>query len=133
MIGFDDAPFPHAHRGDVRLVGTVCARTRLDGVLSSKIRRDGANAAARMAEMIAALRTRYDQIIIDAYQRGASDIHVETFEPPHPVRVRLRVDGELRRHLDLPARVRFAIVARLKKLRCQGGVIRCQSAWRAWA
>lgn len=52
VIGFDDAPFPHAHRGDVRLVGTVCARTRLDGVLSSKIRRDGANAAARMAEML---------------------------------------------------------------------------------
>ncbi|MFO0614357.1 MAG: DUF99 family protein [Polyangiaceae bacterium] len=52
VIGFDDAPFPHDHRGDVRLIGTVCARTRLDGVLSGKIRRDGANAAARMSAML---------------------------------------------------------------------------------
>jgi endonuclease V-like protein UPF0215 family len=52
VIGFDDAPFPHAHRGDIRLVGTVCARTRLDGVLSGKIRRDGVNSAARMSAML---------------------------------------------------------------------------------
>ena len=34
VVGFDDAPFPHDHRGDVRVVGAVCCRTRLDGVLS---------------------------------------------------------------------------------------------------
>ncbi|WP_374435139.1 GspE/PulE family protein [Inhella sp.] len=55
-----------------------------------------------------------NRLIQDAMELRASDIHIETFEPPHPVRVRLRVDGELRRHLDLPARVRYAIVARLK-------------------
>ena len=52
VVGFDDAPFPHAHRGDVRLVGTVCARTRLDGVLSGRVRRDGANAARAMIAMV---------------------------------------------------------------------------------
>lgn len=52
VIGFDDAPFPHAHRGDVRLLGMVCARTRLDGVLSSRVRRDGANSTRTMAEML---------------------------------------------------------------------------------
>ncbi len=52
VIGFDDAPFPHAHRGDVRLIGVLCAGTRLDGVLSGKVRRDGANATDAMLRMI---------------------------------------------------------------------------------
>jgi hypothetical protein len=52
VVGFDDAPFPHGHRGDVLLVGAVCARTRLDGVISGRVRRDGANATARMIEIV---------------------------------------------------------------------------------
>jgi endonuclease V-like protein UPF0215 family len=53
VVGFDDAPFVHAHRGDVRLIGAVCARTRLDGVIAGAVRRDGANATDRMIELIA--------------------------------------------------------------------------------
>jgi len=52
VVGFDDAPFAHAHRGDIRLVGAVCARTRLDGVLSGTIRRDGVNATATMIRLV---------------------------------------------------------------------------------
>lgn len=52
VIGFDDAPFERDHRGDVPLVGVVCARTRVDGLLVSKIRRDGANATRAMVAMI---------------------------------------------------------------------------------
>lgn len=52
VVGFDDAPFAHEHRGDVRVVGAVCCRTRLDGVLSSKVRRDGANATDTLIEMV---------------------------------------------------------------------------------
>lgn len=52
VVGFDDAPFPRAHRGDVRLVGVVCAGTRVDGLLSAKIRRDGANATSVMANTL---------------------------------------------------------------------------------
>ena len=52
VVGFDDAPFEYAHRGDVRLVGAVCARTRLDGVLSGVVRRDGVNATASMIELV---------------------------------------------------------------------------------
>lgn len=51
-IGFDDAPFARAHRGSVLLVGAVCSRTRLDGVLTGSVRRDGANATARMIELV---------------------------------------------------------------------------------
>lgn len=52
VVAFDDAPFPKTHRGDVLLVGTVCSRTRLDGVLSGRVRRDGRNSTDRMLEMI---------------------------------------------------------------------------------
>lgn len=52
VVGFDDAPFSADHRGDVRVVGAVCSRTRLDGVLSSTVRRDGANATARLAALV---------------------------------------------------------------------------------
>lgn len=55
-----------------------------------------------------------NRIIADAIELRASDIHIETFDAPKPVRVRLRVDGDLQRYLDLPAKVRFALVARLK-------------------
>jgi uncharacterized protein len=53
VIGFDDAPFDRARRGSVQLVGAVCARTRLDGVLVGRVRRDGADAARTMVAMIA--------------------------------------------------------------------------------
>jgi len=53
VIGFDDAPFAQAHRGDVRIVGVVCARTRLDGIVSGQVRRNGANATERMHQLIA--------------------------------------------------------------------------------
>lgn len=53
VIGFDDAPFAREHRGDVRLIGIVCSRTRADGVLSDRVRRDGRNSTEVMARMIA--------------------------------------------------------------------------------
>ncbi len=52
VIGFDDAPFAHEHRGNVRIVGAVCARTRLDGVVSGFVRRDGVNSTERMIALI---------------------------------------------------------------------------------
>lgn len=52
VIGFDDAPFDKAHRGDVRLVGTICARTRLDGLVSGRVRRDGRNSTSTMVELL---------------------------------------------------------------------------------
>lgn len=52
VVGFDDAPFEKRDRGDVRIIGAVCARTRLDGVVSGFVRRDGRNASERMGELI---------------------------------------------------------------------------------
>jgi endonuclease V-like protein UPF0215 family len=52
VIGFDDGPFRHSHRGDVLLIGAVCAGTRLDGVLRGKVRRDGSDATRRMVDLV---------------------------------------------------------------------------------
>jgi len=54
VIGFDDGPFARDHRGDVLLVGVVCSGTRVDGIVSGKIRRDGANATRVMTELVRA-------------------------------------------------------------------------------
>ncbi|HQU16975.1 MAG: hypothetical protein B7Z66_12350 [Chromatiales bacterium 21-64-14] len=56
VIGFDDAPFASEHRGDVRVVGAVYTGLRLDGVLFSKVRRDGINATRRLVEMVSGSR-----------------------------------------------------------------------------
>lgn len=54
VIGFDDGPFPRDHRGNVLLVGVVCSGTRVDGIVSGRIRRDGADATRRMVELVRA-------------------------------------------------------------------------------
>ena len=52
VIGFDDGPFHREHRGDVLLVGVVCSGTRIDGIVSGRIRRDGANATRVMVDLV---------------------------------------------------------------------------------
>ena len=52
VVGFDDSPFERSHRGDVLVVGAVFAGNRLDGVISTKVRRDGVNAAQRLIDCI---------------------------------------------------------------------------------
>ncbi len=56
VAGFDDAPSPRGHRGDVLVVGTVFAGERLDGVLSCRVRRDGVNATRRLVQAITGSR-----------------------------------------------------------------------------
>ena len=56
VVGFDDAPFARSHRGDVPVIGAVFAGTRLEGVLSCKVRRDGANATRVLAERVRSSR-----------------------------------------------------------------------------
>jgi len=55
-----------------------------------------------------------NSVIDEAISHRASDIHIETEPAPHNVRVRLRIDGDLVPYLELPARYRFAMVARIK-------------------
>jgi type II secretory ATPase GspE/PulE/Tfp pilus assembly ATPase PilB-like protein len=55
-----------------------------------------------------------NSVIAEAIRRRASDIHIETADLPRPVRIRLRIDGELLPFVEVPARLRFAVVARVK-------------------
>lgn len=52
IVGFDDFPFARAHRGDVSIVGAVFSDCRLEGVLSGKVRRDGANSTEVLARLV---------------------------------------------------------------------------------
>ncbi len=53
-----------------------------------------------------------DSIIGDAVRMGASDIHIEMYEKR--IRVRYRIDGDLREMAPLPFKYRAAIVSRVK-------------------
>lgn len=55
-----------------------------------------------------------NKIIIDAYQQGASDIHVEPGMGKDRVVIRLRKDGSLQKYIEIPYSFRNAIVARIK-------------------
>lgn len=55
-----------------------------------------------------------NRIIIDAYQRGASDIHIEPNGARKDVQVRFRVDGVCEPYHQLPAAYRQYLVSRIK-------------------
>ncbi|MEO0003242.1 MAG: hypothetical protein RLZZ22_934 [Pseudomonadota bacterium] len=55
-----------------------------------------------------------NSLIAEAIAQKASDIHIETQPAPRKVRVRFRIDGELRRYLEVESRFRYALVARIK-------------------
>ena len=55
-----------------------------------------------------------NKIIVDAYNKGASDIHVEPYGRSAPTVVRLRIDGDCQKYLEIPAPHRNALVQRFK-------------------
>jgi type II secretory ATPase GspE/PulE/Tfp pilus assembly ATPase PilB-like protein len=55
-----------------------------------------------------------NKIIIDAYNLGVSDIHIEPYPGKAKTEIRFRKDGDLQAYIEVPASYRSAIVARLK-------------------
>jgi len=55
-----------------------------------------------------------NQIVIDAYRRGASDIHIEPNGKERMVTVRFRIDGDCVAYQDIPSNYRLPLVARFK-------------------
>jgi type II secretory ATPase GspE/PulE/Tfp pilus assembly ATPase PilB-like protein len=55
-----------------------------------------------------------NKVIIDAYQQGASDIHIEPYPGKAKTEIRFRKDGELMPYISVPGSYRSAISARLK-------------------
>jgi len=95
VVGFDDAPFAHEHYGDVRVVGAVCSRTRLDGVVSGKVRRDGVNATDELVRLVSG--GKFEQHVRAVLLQGIAlagvnvvDIHRLSRELDVPVVVAVR-------------------------------------------
>jgi len=55
-----------------------------------------------------------NKVIIDAYNQGASDIHIEPYPGKAKTEIRFRKDGSLGPYIEIPASYRSAIAARLK-------------------
>ena len=55
-----------------------------------------------------------NKIILDAYARGASDIHIEPFPGKESTRVRIRIDGDCSVYQTIPFSYRSAVVSRIK-------------------
>jgi type II secretory ATPase GspE/PulE/Tfp pilus assembly ATPase PilB-like protein len=55
-----------------------------------------------------------NQIIVDAYKRGASDIHIEPYTARQDTVVRIRIDGQCREYQRIPPSYRRALVSRIK-------------------
>jgi type II secretory ATPase GspE/PulE/Tfp pilus assembly ATPase PilB-like protein len=55
-----------------------------------------------------------NQLIIEAYNKGASDIHVEPDGSKNPCTIRLRIDGDCQKFMEVPGMHRNALVQRLK-------------------
>jgi len=55
-----------------------------------------------------------NKVIVEAYQKGASDIHIEPYPGKSKTEIRLRRDGNLEPYIEIPASYRAAIVARIK-------------------
>ena len=55
-----------------------------------------------------------NKIVIDAYNQGASDIHIEPYPGKGKTEIRFRKDGSLVPYIEVPASYRNALVARIK-------------------
>jgi type II secretory ATPase GspE/PulE/Tfp pilus assembly ATPase PilB-like protein len=55
-----------------------------------------------------------NKVIIDAYNQGASDIHIEPYPGKAKTEIRFRKDGSLGPYIEVPASYRAALAARLK-------------------
>ncbi|MGQ0653791.1 MAG: GspE/PulE family protein [Betaproteobacteria bacterium] len=94
--------------------------TNIDDLLSgmegddvSEVSGDGGNdevSAAADNELVKLV----NKIIVDAYNQGTSDIHIEPYPGKAKTEIRFRKDGSLGPYIEIPASYRAAIVARIK-------------------
>ena len=75
---------------------------------------EGAPGEAEAEETDTAIVKLANKIIIEAYNKGASDIHVEPYGKTVPTVIRFRVDGDCMKHLEVPPAHRNALVQRYK-------------------
>ena len=75
---------------------------------------DGAAADEASAAADNELVKLVNKVIIDAFNQGASDIHIEPYPGKAKTEIRFRKDGSLGPYIEVPASYRAALAARLK-------------------
>jgi type II secretory ATPase GspE/PulE/Tfp pilus assembly ATPase PilB-like protein len=68
----------------------------------------------RLSEEDSAIVQLVNKMIVDAYNRSASDIHVEPRHGKHNAHIRFRIDGACQLYQTIPYTYKRAIVSRLK-------------------
>jgi len=86
----------------------------VDAAVESPADEDAENAELAVRESDNAIIQLANRIILEAVQRGASDVHIEPNGRRGDVRIRLRIDGECKALPDVPASHRHALVSRFK-------------------
>ncbi len=67
-----------------------------------------------VAESDSTLVQLINKMIMDAYEDGVSDIHIESYAGKQNTRVRFRKDGTLVPYFEIPANSRSAMISRIK-------------------
>ncbi len=99
--------------------GTASSMGSIDALLSSMEDESGSMEENSSSDEMAAaadneLVKLVNKIIVDAYNQGASDIHIEPYPGKNKTLVRFRRDGSLMPYIEIPASHRSALLARLK-------------------
>ncbi|MDD5175489.1 MAG: ATPase, T2SS/T4P/T4SS family [Sterolibacterium sp.] len=94
------------------------ADTSSVGDLLSNMAEDGEESADASEDVSAAadneLVKLVNKIIVDAYQQGVSDIHVEPGPGKEKTLIRFRKDGSLVKYIEVPSSYRNSMAARIK-------------------
>src|SRR5882762_3093827 len=89
------------------LLGAMGDDTALEGEATGAADEVSAAADNELVKLV-------NKVIVDAYQQGASDIHIEPYPGKAKTEIRFRKDGSLGPYIEVPASYRAAIAARIK-------------------
>ncbi|MGK7345323.1 MAG: GspE/PulE family protein [Candidatus Nitrospinota bacterium M3_3B_026] len=87
---------------------------RMEGEEEEEAERDFEDTGMSVEEEDTGVIKLTNQIIIEAYNQGASDIHIETYPGKHNVVIRFRKDGICNVYRQIPANWKRALIARIK-------------------
>jgi type II secretory ATPase GspE/PulE/Tfp pilus assembly ATPase PilB-like protein len=101
--------FYGAESMDMGDIGDILSTMDEDGETVVEAGADEASAAAdnELVKLV-------NKVIVDAYNQGASDIHIEPYPGKAKTEIRFRRDGSLGPYIEVPASYRAAIAARIK-------------------